>query len=72
LEEDEALAYKVKMKAFDADVSVYMVVVTVGEKKYTCSDTSLEEMNQKEKRSAKDVELMVRCARTLRGERGDG
>ncbi len=68
LEEKEALAYKVNMKAFKTEVSVYMVVVTVGDKKYTCSDSSFDEMNQKEKLSAKDVELMIRCARTLKAK----
>jgi hypothetical protein len=66
VEEDEALAYKVLMKAFKEEVTVYMVVVTAGDKKFTCSDTSLEEMNRKEKVSPKDLELMIQSAKTLK------
>lgn len=68
LEEDSALAYRVNMKAFKDEVSVYMVIVTVGDKKYTCSDAGLDEINQKEKISSKDIELMIRCARTLKAK----
>jgi hypothetical protein len=66
LEEEEALAYKVLMKAFKEEVTVYMVVVTAGDKKFTCSDTSLEEMNRKEKVSPKDLDLMIQSAKTLK------
>lgn len=65
-DEKEALAYHVTMKAFKQDISVYMVVVTVGDKKFTCSDTSMEEINIKDKRSAKDVELLIQVAKSLK------
>lgn len=65
LEEVDALAYKVLMKAFKKEVSVYMVVVELDGKKYTCSDTSFEEMNRPEKLAPKDIDLMVQCAKSL-------
>lgn len=66
VEEDDAFAYTVNVKAFNETASAYMVVVTAGEKKYTCSDKSLEDMNRREKYTPEDIALMIRCARTLK------
>jgi hypothetical protein len=66
IEEDEALAYKVLVKAFNEEATVYMAVVTVGDKKFTCSDSSFEEINRKDKTSPKDVALMIQSAKTLK------
>lgn len=65
VQKDDALAYTVNVNAFNDTASAFMVVVTVGDKKYTCSDESLEDINRKKKYSAEDIELMIRCARTL-------
>ena len=66
IEKDDALAYKVLVKAFNAEATVYMAVVTVDDKTFTCSESSFEEINRKEKISPKDVALMIQCAKTLK------
>jgi hypothetical protein len=66
LEEDDALAYKVMVNAFKEEATVYMVVVDAGDKKFTCSDSSFEEINRKEKVNAKDLQVMIQSAKTLK------
>lgn len=65
-EEENVLAYKVLMKAFKQEISVYMVVVELDGKKYTCTDSSMEEINMKDKLSPKDIELLIQCAKSLK------
>lgn len=70
LEEKDAMAYKVNVKAFNEAAWVYLVRVPVGEKTLVCFEYSFDEINQKEKLTPKDVQLMVYCARTIQPASG--
>ena len=72
IEEENSIAYTIapavlnEAPLFKEEASVYMVVVSVGDEKFTCYEYGLDEIYGKEKDTKEDVDLMVKCAKTLR------